>query len=294
MKPLLFTVVDNIPLADNILKNWGAEKGDMTLHRFPDKEVYVKIHSEVLNRHIVVVESLHNMNEKLLPLLFFAKTAKALGAKKIDLIAPYLGYLRQDIAFHPGEAITSRIFAELISPFFDSLTTIDPHLHRYKNLNEIYNIPTTVLHATKNIALWIKNNVKNPVIIGPDAESKQWVEDIADTLKAPYLVLQKVRHSDVDVDISIPDIHRFASHTPVLVDDIISSARTLIEAVKQLKKQGARSVIGIGVHALFAEDAYQALLDTKIAKIVTCNTVSHVTNGIDVSDLIVSGINSGF
>ncbi|HGO6800123.1 TPA: ribose-phosphate pyrophosphokinase [Legionella pneumophila] len=287
MKPILFSLFDASEISRRLKEALQVEVGDVTLHRFPDTEWYVKINSEVKNRSLIVVDSLSRPDEKILPLLFFAKTAKELGAKKIGLIAPYLPYLRQDKRFHQGEGITSRYFAELLSTSFDWLITIDPHLHRYNSLDEVYSIPTFVLHATSNIARWIKAHVIKPVLIGPDMESEQWVADIAEKGDFPYVILEKKRRGDKEVAISVPNIPKLHSSTPVLVDDIISTARTMVETVKHLQDLGVKSVTCIGVHALFAEDAYSLLSEMEGMQIITCNTVNHITNAIDVSDLVV-------
>ena len=111
--------------------------------------------------------------------------------------------MRQDRRFKPGEAITSRQTAELLSNAFDWLVTVDPHLHRYGSLSEIYRIPTHVVHATPLISKWIREHVANPLIIGPDSESEQWVSAVANDAGSPYSVLEKVRRGDRDVEISV-------------------------------------------------------------------------------------------
>ncbi|HLF66025.1 MAG TPA: ribose-phosphate diphosphokinase, partial [Gammaproteobacteria bacterium] len=223
-------------------------------------------------------------------LLFAAETARALGATTVDLIAPYLPYMRQDKSFSSGEGVTSQYFAKLISQYFDSLLTIDPHLHRWQALNEIYDIPTQVLHATESICAWIKQEVKAPLLIGPDAESAQWIERIAQQLQAPFLVLEKKRMGDRSVEISIPKIELFADKTPVLIDDIISTATTMIAAVKHIHALKIGPPICIGVHAIFADDAYQNLRRSGVKTIVTCNTIVHESNAIDVSAMIANAL----
>lgn len=287
MKPLLFSLFGSSEIARRLQEVLQVDVGDVTFHRFPDTEWYLKINSEVNNRSLMVVDSLNEPDEKILPLLFFAKTAKELGARKVGLIAPYLSYLRQDKRFHQGEGITSRYFAQMLSSSFDWLMSIDPHLHRYHSLDEIYSIPTFVLHATSMIATWIKHHVPKPILIGPDMESEQWVADIAEKGSFPYAILEKIRRGDKEVAISMPFIPELESSTPVLVDDIISTARTMIETVKQLQQTGVKSVICIGVHALFAKEAYSLLSGIKGVQTITCNTIRHATNAIDVSDLIV-------
>ncbi|MFO8605027.1 ribose-phosphate pyrophosphokinase [Legionella pneumophila serogroup 1] len=287
MKPLLFSLFDSSEIARQLQEILQVEAGKVTFHRFPDTEWYLKIDSEVNNRSIIVVDSLNQPDKKILPLLFFAKTAKELGAQKIGLIAPYLSHLRQDKRFHEGEGITSRYFADILSTSLDWLMTIDPHLHRYHSLDEIYSIPTFVLHATSMIATWIKHHVPKPILIGPDMESEQWVADIAEKGRFPYAILEKTRHGDKEVTISVPYIPELESSTLVLVDDIISTARTMVETVKHLQQAGSKSIVCIGVHALFAEDAYSLLSAMKGVQVITCNTIHHVTNAIDVSGLAV-------
>ncbi|MBA2654451.1 MAG: ribose-phosphate diphosphokinase [Gammaproteobacteria bacterium] len=286
MNAIIFSLFSPSQLSDKVIENCNLEIGDAVLRDFPDGETFIKINSDVQNRDVIVMTSLNYPNNKILPLLFFSRTVKELGAKKIGLIAPYLAYMRQDKNFSTGECISSRYFADLLSQNFDWLLTIDPHLHRYKYLDEVYTTPTFTLHAKEKIVKWIQGNVKNPIIIGPDAESKQWVSSIADSANIPYLILQKIRRGDREVEVSIPQIHEFRFHTVVLIDDIISTGNTMIEAIKHLKKSEVKSVICIGIHALFAKNSYEALKQSGCS-IITCNTIDHNTNAIDLSSLIV-------
>src|SRR3546814_5690813 len=91
------------------------------------------------------------------------------------------------------------------SDLLDWLVTVDPHLHRYHELSEIYRIPTQVVHAAPFLASWIKRNVARPLIIGPDLESEQWVSQVAADADAPFLVCEKIRSGDRHVTISIPN-----------------------------------------------------------------------------------------
>ncbi|OGT31012.1 MAG: phosphoribosylpyrophosphate synthetase [Gammaproteobacteria bacterium RIFCSPHIGHO2_12_FULL_35_23] len=284
----LFT--ENDHLANKIATSLSIAKGKFVLRTFPDQETYFKFEESVANKEIIFIASLNKPNEKILPLVFAAETAKELGAKRVGLIAPYLAYMRQDIRFQPGECITSKYYAKLISNSFDWLITIDPHLHRYRHLNEIYSISIQTLHATTQIAKWIKENVTNPVLIGPDSESKQWIEKVAFNENIPYLILEKTRHGDKQVEIQAPLLKQNSHCTPVLIDDIISTACTMIETVRQLNKLCKNSPVCIGVHGVFAEDAYQKLLHENIQQIVTCNTIYHVSNKIDISTLLIAAL----
>ena len=126
-------------------------------------------------------------------------------------------------------------------------------------------------------------NVKNPVLIGPDSESKQWVSKVAKDAGASFIVLEKTRLGDKKVRISLPQVDAYKNHTPVLIDDIISTAGTMIETTAHLKKAGMKPPVCIGIHAVFAGNAYQDLLNAGVEDIITCNTIPHKSNRIDIS-----------
>ena len=290
MDTILFALPDNKELTKTLLGKLKAEMGELTVRRFPDGESYLRILSGVKDKKVVMVCTLDRPDDKLLPLYFLSNIAKELGAKCTCLVAPYLAYMRQDKIFHSGEGVTSRYFARLVSGFADSLLTVDPHLHRIGSLDEVYHIPTKVVQAAGHISKWIKENLDNPVLVGPDSESEQWVSEVAKNAGAPFLVLEKTRHGDRDVEVSVPQVEAYRNHTPVLVDDIISTARTMIETVGHLKKAGMKAPVCVGVHAVFSGDAYWDLLNAGVEQVVTCNTIPHASNAIDVSDLYVDFI----
>jgi ribose-phosphate pyrophosphokinase len=286
MKPIVFPVFDETGLTQVISEQCDYEIGNITLHQFPDAETLVTINTDVKDRTLIFVASLNQPNAKILPLLFAAKTAKDLGAKNITLIAPYLAYMRQDKVFNPGEGITSRYFASLLSDNFNALITVDPHLHRWKSLSQIYSIPTQLIHAGKAIAEWIKNNISHPLIIGPDQESEQWIAAIAEANNAPYVIAVKTRSGDRDVAVTIPGLEPYHEYIPVLVDDIISTGKTLMSAAKVLQQAKFTPPFCIGIHAIFAGDSYNELLKSGIKKVVTCNTIHHFSNAIDLNPSI--------
>lgn len=290
MTLLMLPLPGNEAAARALAERSGAELGALTVRRFPDGETYVRLGTEVRNRDLVLVCSLHRPDDKLLPLAFVAETARELGGRSIGLVAPYLAYLRQDRRFQEGEGVTSRYFARLISSAVDWLVTIDPHLHRLPSLGAVYGIPSEVVHAAPHVSAWIKAQVPQAVLIGPDAESAQWVEAVAHAAQSPFVVLEKVRRGDRDVEVSVPQIERWRQRTPVLVDDIISTGRTMIETIGHLRRAGLRPPVCLGVHAVFAGDSYQDLLAAGAAMVVTCNSIPHPSNRIDLSALLAEGI----
>ena len=286
MKSIVFALPGNEVLAKNVSENLNTESGKMEIRQFPDGETYVRVLSDVKEKNVLIVCTLHQPDAKLLPLLFLCNLLRDLKVKSICLIAPYLAYMRQDKQFNPGEAVTSQYFATLLSSLVSRIVTIDPHLHRRVSMKEIYSIPCEVLHAAEIISEWIKNNVPDALLIGPDSESEQWVSEVAKNAGVPFMVLQKIRHGDSDVEVSVPEVEKYKNKTPVLVDDIISTARTMIETVGHLKRAGMKAPVCIGVHAVFSGNAFEELKKLEINEIITCNTISHLSNGIDVSFLI--------
>lgn len=286
MKQVLFAMPGNEALAAAIAASLQAEAGEAMIRRFPDGESYVRILSEVKDRHAVLICTLDRPDEKFLPLYYLCKGLKEMGASTVTLVAPYLAYMRQDKRFNEGEVVSSGHFAQLLSSCCDELITIDPHLHRRKLMAEIYSIPCKVLHASPLISAWIKARVDKPLLIGPDAESEQWVAQVAAGSGAPYIILEKNRHGDRDVSITMPQVQAYPGHTPVLVDDIISTAHTMMETVQHLLDSGSKAPLCIGIHAVFADTAYDELLRSGAGMVITCNTIPHSSNGIDISGLL--------
>jgi ribose-phosphate pyrophosphokinase len=263
---------------------------DATIREFPDGESYVRIHSPVNGKSVIIITCLNNPNPNLLPLLFFANKAKELGAASVCLVTTYLPYMRQDQEFKPGESVTSRVFASLLSRYVDHLITIDPHLHRVDSLDELYSIPTQSLSSAPLLSEWININVENPLVIGPDSESKQWVQEVARIAQVPFTVFQKIRHGDNQVNLKLSNLSDFKNYTPVLVDDIISTAGTMIKAVELLKTKMDKAPVCMGIHGVFSDNSFQSLSSSGVSLIVTTNTIPHTTNRIDISSLLVSGI----
>lgn len=286
----LFCLPGNENLGKKLLSSLQFEEGKAVFRRFPDGESYVRLLSDVKGKQVVVLCSLHQPDDKLMMLYFFSRQAKYMGARSVTLAAPYLAYMRQDKAFHPGEAVSSNLFAELLSDWVDALVTVAPHLHRHAHLSDIYRIPTKVIHAEPLIVQYLQKKIEKPVLIGPDAESKQWVAKVAEKAGCPFSILKKERLGDRKVSIHLSEASKFRKHTLVLVDDIISTGHTMIETTRHLKEEGFQPPICIGVHAVFAGPAWQEMQQAGIQKIITTNTILHPTNKLDVSEHLADGL----
>ena len=287
------TVVIAVPGSDKqaseLATRLGATLVTPEIRQFPDGELYVRIDGDVKGSDVVIVGSLHAPGDKFLLVAFLAGTARDLGARRVGLVAPYLSYLRQDSRFKAGEGVTATYFGKLMSGVVDWLVTVDPHLHRLDSLDHVYSIPTTIARAAPSIASYIATKIPHPVLVGPDAESVQWVSAVAAGCKAPYVILEKTRRGDRDVSISMPD-QAWNGHTPVLIDDIVSTGKTMVEATRQLRAAGSAPPVCIAIHAVFADAVNDELMLAGAKGIVTCDTIPHATNQIGVADPIAEAV----
>lgn len=290
MNAVVLAMPGNEPLADQLALRLGLERVSAVVRRFPDGESYVRVEVQVKARQALIVCTLDHPDDKFVALLLLASAVREAGASQVGLVAPYLAYMRQDMRFNPGETISVRHFAGWISDHFDWLVTVDPHLHRVADLSQVYRIPTRVVHAAQGVARWLHSHVPQPLLVGPDEESTQWVSEVARRVHAPLVVLSKQRHGDRDVEVSVPEVARWRSHTPVLLDDIVSTARTMVETVRHLHRAGLAAPVCVAVHALFAQTAFDDLLASGVADIVSCDTVRHPSNRIALDSEIAVAV----
>lgn len=288
-KSLVLPMPGNEGFARNLAEAGGGEIGAVETRRFPDGETYLRLISPVAGRAIDLVATLAGPDPDFLRLAFAADAARAQGAVRVRLVAPYLAYMRQDKAFRPGEAVTSDTFARLVSSLFDGLVTVDPHLHRRAALTDLYTIPAVAVQAAPALADWIAAEVSRPLLIGPDSESAQWVQAIAERISAPWAVMEKTRRGDFDVSVDLPDLAGHAICTPVLIDDIVSSGRTLVAAAELLTSRSMARPVCAVVHALFAGDAF-ARLRAVAARVVSCDSVPHPSNAIPLAPLVAAAL----
>ncbi|NMV37747.1 ribose-phosphate pyrophosphokinase [Ralstonia insidiosa] len=271
----------------------AAEIGHAELKRFPDGEFHVRLQTPVSDADVVIVCTLDRPDDKVMALLWLAIAAHQGGAARVGLVAPYLAYMRQDAIFQPGEICAAQHFAELLTRYFDWLVAVDPHLHRIPDLSDIYGVPAAAVQAAPAVAAWVQAHVTKPLLVGPDEESRQWVEHVANLCNAPWTVLSKTRHSAWRVEVSAVRSDLPTERTPVLVDDIISTGRTMIAAANQLRGAGLPHPVCVGVHAVFSADAYSEL-SAVAADVVTCDTIAHPTNRIELTEPIVVAISNMF
>lgn len=290
MSLVMLPFPDDIALASAVASRLRCRIGRLQWRHFPDGESLLAIKDEVAGADVALFCSLKQPDMKALPLRFAAQTARELGARRVGLIAPYLAYMRQDKRFHAGEALSADVFARFLEQTVDWLVTVDPHLHRIPSLERFFRIPATQVAAAPSIADWIRRKVSRPLLIGPDSESAQWVADVARAAHAPYEVLHKIRHGDRDVEVSLPRAEHLRGYTLVLVDDIVSSGRTLVVTLDQLKKLGLPSALCVVIHPLFSGDAWEALKAAGARGIVSTDSIAHPSNAISLAIPIADAV----
>lgn len=286
MNRVLLAFPAQTALAQAMAAPLGARLGRLDWRRFPDGESLVAVDEDLADANVAILASLHHPDEMALALRYAAATAREFGARSVGLIAPYLAYMRQDKRFLPGEAVSAPLFAGFLEQSFDWLVTADPHLHRIPELSAIYRIPARRVASAPLIADWLRQNVADGVLIGPDSESKQWVSDIAERAGMPFQVLNKIRRGDRDVAVSLPDKDAARGRTPVIVDDIVSSGRTAIETLGQLHRLGLPAAVFVAIHAVFAGDAYQQVLAAGASRVVSTDSIRHPSNAISIAALL--------
>ena len=290
MSPMVLALPGGERLTARLQRALHGAGGTLSIHRFPDGEVRVRIHGDPEGRVVVLVGSLDRPDEKVLPFLFAAGAAREMHARAVGLVVPYLPFLRQDAAFRPGEAVSARLFGRLVSGAVDWLITVDPHLHRTHDLRELFTVPADVVHSAPFIASWLRQRVEHPVIVGPDEESAQWVAEVAAGVDAPWVVMGKRRRGDHAVELVLPSMGGVEGRQPVLVDDIVASGGTVRAASRLLSSAGLPLRWVVAVHAVADPLTAEALEREARVELATCNTIPHPSNRIDVLDAIRAAV----
>ena len=255
------------------------------VRRFPDGESLVTMPAS-LPEEAVLCRSLDRPNEKLVELMLAARAARELGARQLTLVAPYLCYMRQDAAFHPGEAVSQRIVGRFLAELFDRVLTVDPHLHRTDRLDAAVPARTaTVLTAASAIGEFLRERAPDAFVLGPDSESEQWAAAVAVPGRLDYAVCAKNRRGDREVEIRVPAVTLSGRHV-VLVDDIASTGRTLAAASAQCLDRGASGVDVFVTHAILGGDAAAELRRAGVREIWSTDSVTHASNVLPLAGLI--------
>lgn len=286
---LLLAFDDEWRLAQSLAAELGIDAQCIERHRFPDGELKLKL-PPTLPASVALLRGLHQPNDKLVELLIAAPAARELGARELLLISPYLAYMRQDMAFTPGEAVSQRHIAALLGSQVQALVTIDPHLHRIASLDEVMpHCRSRSLTAAAALGSWVAQRLPQALLLGPDEEALQWVSQAGLAHGLDHAVCRKQRFGDRDVRVALPDLP-IAGRAVVLMDDVASTGRTLIEATTACLAAGAASVDVAVTHALFVGNAFEQLQASGVRDVWSTDAVPHRSSVIPVAPLLAEAI----
>lgn len=280
---------ESLAQAKGLAEAAGLDFAEVGVHRFPDGESLVRV-PQHLPEDLILYRSLDHPNDKLVELMFAATAARERGARRLILVAPYLCYMRQDTAFHPGEAVSQRIVGGLLAGWFDGLVTIDPHLHRVARLKDAVPAKTAVLlTAAPMMGDFLGSEVPEALLVGPDEESLQWVSRVAAAHRLDYLIGSKERLGDRSVRIHFDGAGCRGRHA-VLVDDVVSTGRTLEVATMELVKYRPASISVLVTHALFVDGSDQRLMAVGVDHIWSTDSIPHASNRLSLAQLLADAL----
>lgn len=274
--------------ASRLAERLGVPSAWIDLKTFPDGETLPT--APVTGAGTVILyRSLHQPNDRLIPLLQAADAYRRAGVTRLVLVAPYLCYLRQDTVFQPGQPLSRDVVCGLLGRAFDRLVTVQAHLHRTQALGDVLAIPADNLDIARDLAA-LASGEGRPMIIGPDSESRTWVQGAADRLGLDWAVFDKLRLGDREVRLTLDPSVRIDGREVLLLDDICSSGGTLAQAALQLCEAGAVRVDVAVAHALFDDQAEARLRAAGVDRVVSSNSVPHSTNALDLASVLAEAL----
>jgi len=292
MIEVLLAFDDESALAVPLAAALGCPLHWIERHRFPDGESRLRL-PERLPPRVALLRGLQRPNEKLAELMIVAPAARELGAAQLTLVCPYLAYMRQDMAFQPGEAVSQRHVGQALATWFDAVITVDPHLHRVASMDAV--LPGRrglALSAAPLLGAWAARHARQPILLGPDEEAAPWVLSAGLAQGLQHGTCIKQRSGDREVRVALPDMP-FQGREVVLIDDVASTGRTLAVTAAALFERGASAVDVAVTHALFVDDAVAQLAQAGVRHVWSSDSVAHASNVVSLVPLLAAALRAG-
>lgn len=284
---LIFSGNANLPLSEKIAKYLDKELGKINIYRFKDGEICVKIEENIRGKDVFIIQSTcPPVNENLMELLITLDALRRASPRRLTAVLPYYGYARQDRKDQPRVPITAKLVANLlVSAGADRILTMDLHAPQIQGF---FDIPVDHLFAAPVIIEYLRNkNFKNPVIVAPDVGGVKMARAFAKRLSASLAIVDKRRETPDKVEV-VHVIGEVKNREAIIVDDLISTGNTLIEATETLLQHGASEVYATCTHPVFAEDAVEKLDKASLKEVIITDTILHTNLPSKIKILTVS------
>lgn len=277
----VFSGSSNKPLAEKIAKHLGTKLSPVEIHIFPDGERRIRILDKVLDEDVVIVQTTSPSPDKhYMELFFLVDSAKRAGAKNITVVVPYLGYQRQDHLFREGEAVSLEVIAETLEATgINKLIVYD--LHSIK-IPENFSIPVVHLSALSIFAKRIKElfkDYKDAVLISPDMGGIRRIKILSEFLDGmPYVSIEKNRDlatGNIESSKFVTEDKDFTKKAKraIIVDDMISTGRTIVAAVDLIIKSGIKESYVFATHPVFSNESKEILGSSGLSKVFVTDTI---------------------
>jgi ribose-phosphate pyrophosphokinase len=269
----LFSGNANRPLAEEIAATLGAPLGQAEVARFSDGEVFVQIDENVRGADVFVVQPTSPpVNDNLMELLVMLDAFKRASAQRITAVLPYYGYGRQDRKVQPRVPISAKLVADLITVAgAQRLLALDLHAGQIQGF---FDIPVDHLYAAPVIIDWVtRQSLTDLVVVSPDAGGVERARAIAKRLRAGLAIVDK-RREGPNVSVFMHLIGDVKGRDVLIIDDMIDTAGTLVQAADALEREGAQRILACGVHPVLSGPAMTRIESSPIEQVVVTNSIA--------------------
>ncbi len=270
----LFSTNSNLPLAQEIAACLGTKLGDLTVDRFSDGEIHVEMNETVRGCDVfIVAPTCPPVNDNLMELLLVADACKRASAGRIFAVMSYYGYARQDRKAKPREPIAAKLVADMLTVSgLSGLLTMDLHA---RQIQGFYDIPVDLMSAMSILANHYRERHftgSDLVVVSPDLGSVARARNVAKRLDAPIAIIDK-RRPKPNMSEVMNIIGDVAGKRAIIIDDLIDTGGTFINAAKALQEKGAKEIYACATHAILSGDCIERLQNSPIKELVVTNTV---------------------
>jgi ribose-phosphate pyrophosphokinase len=269
---LLLSGTANRPLAEEVAAHLGQPLCQVTIKRFADGEIFVKIDENVRGRDVFIIQPTNPPAENWLELLLLMDAAKRASAARVTAVLPYFGYARQDRKDQPRVAISAKLLANMVSTAgADRVLGMDFHQHQ---LQGFFDLPVDHLYAAPVLVNHYRQKaLHEPVVVAPDVGSAKMARGFAKRLNATLAIVDKRRPTANAVEV-LNVVGDVEGRDCIIPDDMIDTAGTMTEAARALKKLGARDIYCCATHALLSGPAVERFEGSDVKEVTVTNTIA--------------------